>query len=99
MRTEFPGKEMGLEYDLVFLRLALPFGWSTSPGYFQACAGLVTYLRCLRKPMSPIDGRLAFSSHMFVDDAMIVDVDLPDRPGQSARFRGHWCEQVSDTGK
>ena len=98
LRTEFSGQGLGLEYDLIFMWMALPFGWSSSPGYVQASAGPVAFLHCLRKPVSPIDGSLAFASHMFVDGAMIIDVDLPDRLEQSARVWDQFCETVLDDG-
>ena len=94
--TEFPGSELGLEFDLVFFWLALPFGWSASPGYFQNCARLVTLLHCMRKPVSPLTGLLSFASLMFVDDAMLIDVDLPGRLEQSAQVWEHCCEMVLD---
>ena len=95
--TEFPGSELGLDFDLIFFWLALPFGWSASPGYFQNCARSVTLLHCLHKPVSPLTGLLSFASHMFVDDAMLIDVDLPGRLEQSARVWEHCCEMVLDT--
>ena len=97
LRAEFPGQEPGLDFDIIFMWLALPFGWSASPGYFQACARLVTTLHCMRKPVSPITVALTFESHMFVDDAMIIDVDLPGRLDQSARVWEQCCVTVLDT--
>lgn len=87
-----------VDFDLIFMWLAFPFGWSASPGYFQACAGLIAFLHCLHRPVSPIDGFHTFASHMFVGDAMIIDVALPARLDRSARAWGHCFESVSDTG-
>ena len=94
--TEFPGGELGLDFDLIFFWVALPFGWSASPGYFRNCARLITLLHCLHKPVSPLTGLLSFASHMFVGDAMLIDVDLPGRLEQSARVWEHCCEMVLD---
>ena len=94
LRTEFPGIELGLARDIVFLWLALPFGWSASPGYFQTCARLITKLHCTHYSPSPTAGHLPFVSHMFVDDAMIVDVDFPGRLGQSVAAWGDCCIKV-----
>ena len=96
--AEFPGSDIGLEFDIVFMWTALPFGWSASPGYFQACARLVTTLHCLHRPVSPITGALTFESHMFADGAMIIDVDLPGRLEQSARVWEQCCISALDTG-
>ena len=38
LRTEIDGVDSCLPQDIVFLWLALPFGWSASAGYFQPCA-------------------------------------------------------------
>lgn len=82
--AEFPGADIGLPRDIVILWLALPFGRSASPGYFQLCARLVTKLHCAYQPVSPLGGSIPFSSHMFAGDARIVDVDFPQRLGQTA---------------
>ena len=86
-----------MDFDLIFMRLALPFGWSASPGYFQACARLITALHCLHKPVSPSTGALAFPSHMSVGDAVIIEVDLPGMLEQSARVWGQCCIAVLDS--
>ena len=36
--TEFDGADLGFPRDIAIFCLALPFGQSASPGYFQACA-------------------------------------------------------------
>lgn len=74
--TEFPGTDLGLPRDIVIFWSALPFGWAASPGYFQACAMLVTKLHCAYQPVLPMVGDILFSSHMFADDALIVEVDF-----------------------
>lgn len=79
LRTEFPGGELCMPADIIFLRPTLPFGWSASPGHFQASAQLTTRLRRMRRPVSPLVGNLTCASHMFADDAMIGDVDLSHR--------------------
>ena len=88
LRTEFPGDELCLPNDVVLVRLELPFGWSASPGYFQSCDRLITKLHCEYRPVSPLTGNIPFVSHMFVDDAMIIDVDFPDRLEQSSNALG-----------
>lgn len=87
-----------MDFDLISMWLALPFGGSASPGYFQDFAGLITSLHCLHQPVSPIMGSLAFASHMFVDDAMIIEVGLPGRMDQSARVWAQCCVTVLDSG-
>lgn len=87
-----------MEFGLVFIWWAFPFGWSESPGYFRACAGLITFLRFLHNPMSPITGLLTFASHMSVGDAIIIDVDFPWRLGRSDKVREQCYEQVLDVG-
>ena len=47
--------------------------------------------------MSPIAGSLPFTPRIFAGDSLIIDVDLPDRMGQSARVSGRRCGQVLDT--
>ena len=98
LRTEFTGLELGFPEDIVFLWAALPFGWSASPGYFQAWDRLVTHLRGMCKPSSPLAGNFPFSPLMFVDEAMIVDVDLPSRLEQTGDAWGCCCETVLGKG-
>ena len=86
--TEFPGNELGLAHDIVLFWLALPFGWSASPGYFQTCARLITKLHCAHRSLSPVTGNFPFISHMFVDDAMLIEVDFPGRLEQSLNALG-----------
>ena len=93
LRTEFPGEEPGLPSDKGVLRMALPLGWSDSPGYFQSRGKHAPKLHCAYQPVSPLVGNAPFASHMFVDDAMIIDVDFPLRIGRSANA---W-EWSSDT--
>ena len=50
--TEFPGADLGLPQDIIVFS-ALPFGRSASPGYFQACARMVTKLHPAYQPASP----------------------------------------------
>ena len=94
----FPGSELGLLYDVIFFWIALPLGWSASPGYFQTCDRLITKLHCAYRPLSPSAGNFSFVSHMFVDEAMLIDVDFPDRLDQSANEWGHSCDMVLGTG-
>ena len=98
LRTEFPGSELGPPYDVIFFWLALPFGWSASPGYFQTCARLITKLHCAYRPLSPSAGNFPFVSHMFVDDDMLIEVVFPDRLEQSANAWEHSCDMVLGTG-
>ena len=96
--TEFPGKDIGLAHDIVFFWLALPFGWSASPGYFQTCARVIAKLHCAHRPLSPVTGSFPFISHMFVDDAMIIEVDFPGRLEQSVNARESCCEMLLGAG-
>ena len=98
LRTEFPGSELGLARDIVFMWLSLPFGWSASPDYFQTCARLIAKLHCAHYSPSPLAGHIPFVSHMFVDDAMIIDVDFPGRLEQSAAAWEECCTVVLGDG-
>ena len=89
--TEFPGADLGLPRGIAIFWLALPFGRSASPWYFQSCARLVAKLHRAYQPVSPMVGVVPFVSHMFAGDAMIVEVDLPQRLEQAANAWGHCC--------
>ena len=91
LRTEFPGSDSGLPEDIIVFWSALPFGLSASPGYFQSCAKLITKLRCAHLHVSPLVGAIPFASHMFVDDAMIVDVMFPKRLEHTATAWEQCC--------
>ena len=92
--VEFEGSDLGPPGDIVFMWTVLLFGWSAAPGYFQCCARLISLLHCLHKPVSPITGARTFSSHMYVDDVMVVEVDLPQRFAQSADVVANCCNMV-----
>ena len=98
MCTEFPGNELGLVHDIIFFWIAFPFGRSASPGYFQTCARLITKLHCAYRPLSPVTGDFPFLPHMFVDDAMAIEVDFPRRLGQSENAWEACCETVLGVG-
>ena len=78
------------------MRLDLTFRWSAPPGYFQKCAHRITCLHCANKPVSPIIGNLAFPPLTFVDDATIIEVELPKRLGISAEIWGDDASRSSD---
>ena len=64
---EFSGEDLRIPHDIVALWMALPFGRSDSPGYFQSCARLVAKLHCEYQSGPPLLGDIPFCvAYVFV---------------------------------
>ena len=83
--TEFCGLHMGLDFDLIIGYLVLPFGWTGAPGVFAIIAETITRYHTLICPSNCLwAGDQNFRSHLFADDGILIEPDLPDRLEQSA---------------
>ena len=93
LRTEFPGNELGLAHDIIFSglrRLSVGLHLRIIPRHVRVtlpnCTVLIIH--------SPVAGNSPFLPHMFVGDAMIIEVDFPGRLEQSVNAWGSCCEKV-----
>ena len=71
--------------DLYVLLLVLSFGSSISPGYFDYFSKAMSAAQRHFSPSCPErDGSAGFSNEMLVDDIVLVEVLLGDRPREAA---------------
>ena len=83
--TELCGIHIVLDFDLVVGYLVLPFGWTGAPGIFASIAEIITRYHTIVCPSDMLwAGDQNFRSHLFADDGILIEPELPDRLGQSA---------------
>ena len=89
MATDLPGDPAGFAEAIIAVFLVLTFGWTGSPGHWQAWAEAIRVWHCACAPKQAWrDGPEPFESFMVVDDGALVEPRLGDRQELSASTWG-----------
>ena len=81
LATDFPAADLDLTADITMSHLVLPFGWLSSPSFYQIFSESVSPHRSNLGPPNPgWNGADAFRQFTFVDDSMFIESKIGNRP-------------------